>query len=497
MKTLLSSREMKQADRKTIEHFGIPSMVLMERAALGVVSFLESFDDAYGRIGVVCGCGNNGGDGFAIARLLFLKGYDVILFFAGEEEKCTEDCLKQKRICENYQISYATDSNQLCDCDMIMDAIFGIGLSREILGTYFEMITFLNTIDARKIAIDMPSGISADDGNVLGVGFEADYTITFGFEKIGQKLYPGKRYCGQTVTVDIGISSHSLTENRAVLHCMTKDDLTDLPKAQVDANKGSVGKVLLIAGSDVMAGAACLAAYSALSTGCGLLKVYTSEKNRDILLTKIPEAIVVCYDKYDEKELLDLMQWADAIAIGPGLGQSKTAEQLVLQTTKNASVPLVIDADALNIISRYPGFLKQPHTEVIVTPHIGEMARLTNNPNLYVVDHKLALCQDYANDNQVICVLKDAATLIAVPYEGGYINESGTEGMATAGSGDVLTGVLVSLIAQGMAPSKAAPIGVYLHGLAGEIAAEQKSVHGMLASDIVEGIRIVFKERGL
>lgn len=497
MRWLLNSREMKQADATTMQHFGIPSMVLMERAALGVVDCMEHMDIAFGKVGIVCGSGNNGGDGFAIARLLFLKGYDVCICFVGEETKCTEDCLRQKHICEQYQIPYTTDWKQLKDRDTVLDAIFGIGLQRDITGNFFDVISYVNTLNAIKIAVDIPSGVSADDGKILGVGFQADVTITFGFAKVGQKIFPGRNYCGMLQVVDIGVSEQSLKDTNPQFRYLDVEDLEELPKTAMDANKGSVGKVLLIAGSDEIAGAAFLAAYSALSCGCGMVKVYTTEKNRDVLMTKLPEALVVCYDKYNEKQVLELMQWADAIAVGPGIGQSKTAVQLVSHVITYATVPLVIDADALNIIAKQPNLLKQPHTEIVVTPHIAEMARLTDNSNLYVLDHKLALAQEFAKDYQVICVLKDAATITAFPYNGGVINDSGTPGMASAGSGDVLTGLLVSLIAQGVAPATAVPLGVYLHGLSGEVAAMENSVHGMCASDIVDGMKRIFKERGL
>ncbi|MDD6193740.1 MAG: NAD(P)H-hydrate dehydratase [Lachnospiraceae bacterium] len=497
MKYLLTSREMKQADHNTIEHFHMPDMVLMERAALGVVEVIENEDVRNKTIGVVCGAGNNGGDGFAVARLLYLKGYSVILCFVGDENKMTEQCRAQRDICQQYEIPISCDVHDIEMCHVVVDAIFGVGLSREITGTYTEIISYMNGLNAKKIAVDMPSGICADDGRVLGCAFKADCTITFAFGKVGQRIYPGREYCGRIVLVDIGIAECAFGTNKPQYMMLEEGDLDTLPFAPVDANKGSMGKVLLIAGSEEMAGAAYLAAHSAMVTGCGLVKVYTPRQNRDIILSRLPEALLVCYDKFDEKECISLMQWADVVAIGPGLGQSSSAGSLVRCVLQNAAVPVVADADALNYLAKHPELLRGPHTEMIVTPHIGEMSRLTGNPISYVKDHRLSVCEGFAREYQVVCVLKDATTVVAAPYEVSYVNTSGSAGMATAGSGDVLTGILAALIAMGLSVSEGVPLGVYLHGLAGEKAVKETGVHSMLASDLIKGIKMIYKERGL
>lgn len=497
MEYLLNGREMKQFDENTIHNYGISSEVLMERAALGVLQLIEEKPWKDKKILVVCGTGNNGGDGYALARMLFLKGYHVGIYSMGEVSRMTEECRKQKNICDKLQIPFWNSYESFGDSNLIIDGLFGIGLKREIQGAYKELLEKLNDMDAIRIAIDIPSGVCADDGMVSGIAFYADYTVTFGYKKIGHTLYPGKEYCGEVILQDIGIINPDI--NGAVSFCRMpeKRDLELLPRAKVNSNKGSAGKVLLVAGSEQMAGAAYLAGLSALTCGCGMVKIYTHKKNRDVILSLFPEAVVVCYEKFDEKQLVELMKWATGIAIGPGIGTSPLSKELVDTVVKYASVPVVIDADGLNVIAKNKGILKQPHTDIVVTPHIVEMARLTDNPALYVTEHKISVCQEFAAEHQVICVLKDGATLTAVPYEDIFINGSGCPAMATAGSGDVLTGIIVSLIAQGLSAALAAPLGVYLHGLAGEAAAKSESIHGMVASDIIGGMKMIYLERGL
>lgn len=496
MNYILNSREMKEADSDTIQRLGIPSMVLMEKAAMGVVDFLKSKALLNGKIAILCGAGNNGGDGFAVARLLHLSGCDIYVYFAGEESRCSRECANQMEICKRYAIPIHTKQADLDDCAVIIDAVFGIGLQREITGAYKTLLLLANSKKACKIAIDMPSGISADDGRMLGVAFEADYTVTFAYQKTGQLLSEGKKYCGEVIVKDIGIRINENVQS-GCCRAYEASDLAKLPKTPVDANKGSKGKALIIAGSREIAGAAYLNALAAYVSGCGMVKIYTAVENRSILLSKLPEAIVSCYEDYDEKQLISLLNWADAVAIGSGMGQSDVAYNILQCTIRCATSPIVMDADALNLIAAHPTLLKEKHTEITVTPHMAEMARLVGTTVQDVCDAKLSLAGEFAKKQQVICVLKDAVTITSVPGAGDFINTSGTPALATAGSGDALTGIICSYLAQGITPSEAAPLGVYVHGLAAERAARKNSVHGMLASDIMQGIKELYKERGL
>lgn len=497
MKYLLTSSEMKACDTATIEYYGVPSAVLMERAALSVVEeVLQRYPHANSFL-AVCGSGNNGGDGIAIARLLFLKGFDVRIAFVGKREKATVETARQLSIAEKYGIPVLTELPKY-SCDVVFDSIFGIGLSREIAGTYYSMIETMNHMSGVKVAVDIASGVHADDGKILGIAFEADLTVTFGFAKIGQILYPGAEKTGILVVKDIGIDTYGFQGKLPDCAYLTMDDLSLLPKRKAYSNKGTYGKVLAVAGSVNMAGAACFCASAAYRTGAGLVRVFTPEENRIIVQNAIPEAVLTTYhtDAFDEKQLLDAIQWATAIVLGPGLGTDSLAGKIVRLVLENASVPCVIDADALNLIAREQIPICSDRGIRILTPHLGEMARLCNKKISQIQDNLIKSAREYAEKQHVILTLKDARTVIALPDGKIYINCSGTNGMATGGSGDVLAGVIAGLLAQGNVAEQATPLGVYLHGLAGERAAEKTGTYSMLARNILEGIKEVLYEYG-
>jgi NAD(P)H-hydrate epimerase len=497
MKTILNGKEMKQADQTTIVDYGLPSPVLMERAALSVVDVMEQQELLSRRILVLCGMGNNGGDGFAVARLLHLRHCDVTMALIGDRKKMSADARQQYEICRKYQVAEWTSDLDLRGWDVFVDAIFGIGLSREIAGPAKDVILQVNGLPGSKVAVDMPSGVCADDGRVCGIAFHADVTVTFGFAKVGQMLYPGKKYCGKLYVNDIGIGEESLRNITPRCHCLEPADFAWFPKPEPDAHKGSRGKVLCIAGSAAMAGAAYLSGAAALCSGAGMVHIYTHSSNRDILLSRLPEALLTCYEDFDEKECLSLLSRADAVLIGSGMGTDRPAQAMLACVLQNVTVPLVMDADALNILSERPEGFRNAKSSWVITPHLGEMARLCHSSVAYVAEHKLAVCQEFAGEHHLICCLKDAATVTALSDGTTYLNASGCSGMATAGSGDVLAGIITGLIAQGMPSEQAAPFGVYIHGLAGEAAADRYSLHGMKASDLLEGLRLVFGQRGV
>ena len=374
-----------------------------------------------------------------------------------------------------------------------------MGLSRRIEGVYGQLIEQLNGLHAKKVAVDIPSGIDADDGQVLAVAFQADLTVTFSYEKLGMRLFPGQSYCGRIVCRSVGIDDHSFladTErgHKPLAAALTDEDLRLIPARRMRTNKGSYGKVLVIAGSVNMAGAAVFSARAAYLCGCGLVRVLTPEENRTIIQSTLPEAVLTTYTaKKPEPEILTTaMQWADVIVCGPGLGTSDAAHRIVRTVLKNAAVPLVLDADALNIISEETDILRRPHTDLVVTPHLGEMARLQDLPVSYIQDHIVESAEEFARTYNLICVLKDARTVTAVPFGQTYVNLSGNNGMATGGSGDVLTGVIAALIVQGAAPELAAPLGVYIHGLAGDLAAETQGRYSLTASTLLEALPGIF-----
>lgn len=506
MKYLVKKGEMKQYDTNTMEVFGIPSLVLIERAALAAVEELERDGmREKSRILIACGTGNNGADGLVMARLLHLKGHNIQILTVGNRSKATQENKKELEIAKNYDIPVLTAEEILLHSehyDIVVDAVFGVGLSRRIEGIYEQLLEYLNHLSARKVAVDIPSGIDADDGTILGVAFRADLTVTFSYEKAGMRLFPGQSYCGTIVCRSVGIDDHSFLADMGRGHeptmaALTAEDLSMIPGRRPHTNKGSYGKVLVIAGSVNMAGAAMFSARAAYLSGCGLVRVFTPEENRTIIQSTLPEAVLTTYNskKPETEAVIAAMQWADVIVCGPGLGTSDAAHQLVYSVLKNAAVPVIMDADALNVISEDTDILRKPHTDLIVTPHLGEMARLQGVTVSYIQDHLVESAEEFARTYNLICVLKDARTITAIPYERTYLNLSGNNGMATGGSGDVLTGVIAGLIAQGAKPELAAPLGVYVHGLAGDEAACEHGRYSLMAQSLLDALPKIFRKK--
>lgn len=497
MELLVDSQKMKQCDKNTIEHFGIPSLVLMERAALGVFEEISRFLDkslAERKVLLVCGFGNNGGDGLAVARMLWQKGISVTIVMPPEPGTMSKETKAQKNILYRYQIPIVNQIPE-AEYDVVVDALFGIGLSRELTGIYREYVRKMNELSAWKVAVDIPSGIHADTGAVLGAGFLADMTVTFAFAKTGLLLFPGAEYAGKVVVKEIGIDQNSFLAEQPLLYRLTLEDLKEIPSRKARSNKGSYGKVLVAAGQKNMAGAAFFSAKAAYLTGAGLVKIITAEENRIILQQLLPEAILETYHEPEiARRLASSLEWASVIVAGPGIGTGEAAF-LIKTILSQAKVPVILDADGLNIVSKHLEWLKNASAEVIVTPHLGEMARLVKQEISAIQGHLIETAREFAKEYQVICVLKDARTVTTLPDGRTWINTSGNNGMATAGSGDVLTGIIAGLVAQGMKPEAAAPMAVCLHGMAGDRQAEEKGTYGLTAQDIMEGIPYVLKDR--
>lgn len=495
MKYLLNSREMKACDTGTIEYFGVLSAVLMERAALSVVEELENIKQEFKTCLIVCGSGNNGGDGFAIARLLYLKGYDVSVLFFGSEQKATEETRRQIDIAKKYKIPVVTEMPE-DSYDLVVDSLFGIGLSRNLEGRYYDLIQHLNRMPGYKAAVDIASGINADNGQVMGTAFRADLTVTFGFAKIGQILYPGAQYTGKLAVKDIGIDAYGFLGNFPAVKTMEKKDLCLVPERAEDGNKGTFGKILIMAGSADMAGAGVLSARAAYAAGGGLVRIFTPEENRTVMQTLIPEAVLITYNtREDETEkIINCLDWADVIVLGPGIGTGAFSKKMTETVLKHTEKTCIVDADALNLIAENKDILSTSRADLIVTPHLGEMARLTGIPVSEIKENLLNTARNFSETYHVITVMKDVRTITVLKDGSVFINQSGNSGMATAGSGDVLTGVIAGLAAQGCPAGTAAPLGVYIHGLAGDRKALQKGEYGLLASDLPEGISQVLKE---
>ena len=492
---------MKLLDQNTSTNFKVPQLVLMEQAASVFVQELLLLGKTIKKCIVFCGKGNNGADGLAIARLLYQRGImvDVCCIKDLEEgtSKCSEEFVVQEQICEAYGITRIKHLEDAINTsyDVIIDAIFGIGLSRNLNSFYCELFQKMNQMIGCRVAVDIASGVDADTGQIMGAAVKCDYTITFAFEKLGQLLWPGSEYSGNIICAEMGITQESWLSKKPNYARLEEIDLHCLPKRAAHSNKGTYGKLLIVAGSKNMAGAACLCARAAYSAGVGLVKVFTSEENRTIIQTALPEAIVCTYgNKIEQDTVIEQIKWADAVVIGPGIGTDATGKKLVDIVLSNVSVPILVDADALNIISENVSRLLLPHTEMIVTPHLGEMSRLTENTVSWIQNHIIECATDFANQYNVICVLKDFHTIIANPYDMTYVNCTGNNGMATAGSGDVLSGIIGALMAGGIECNMAAAYGVCLHGLSGDVAVKQTGKAGLMASDIIDGLRQIWSK---
>lgn len=492
MEYLVSAEEMRRADHCVIEEYGVPSLVLMERAALASVELMEREGFDLSRVLVVSGSGNNGGDGFAMARILYLKGIEAELWFVGNPDHLSKEAALQKKICENYGMKFVRNL-PAGEYTTIVDAVFGSGLSREVKGSYREVIESINRHPAKVFAVDIPSGISSDDGSVQGTAVRAAVTGALAFREAGPCALSGDRVC--RADVSSGYRHHKRRLQGAVSQGTGSGpwDFSLLPTRKAFGNKGTFGKACLMAGSRNMAGAAYLSGKAAAITGTGLVRVVTEGCNREILQTLFPEAVLTTEEMLSEETLVNALSWADAAGIGPGLSTGEAAEKELACVLTQAKIPLVLDADALNILSKHPDWLKKGDTPKILTPHMGEMVRLSGHSMEELKQKPLELAAAYAKEHEVILVLKDARTVVT-DGERIVLNTTGNNGMATGGSGDVLTGIITGLLAQGMAPFEAAVSGVYLHGLAGDRAAENTGVRGMLSTDLLKELPGVLKE---
>ncbi len=492
MRYLVSGRQMKEIDRFTIQEVGIPSLVLMERAALAVVREAGKAAGPGGRILVAAGLGNNGADAVAAARMLKEQGHPVSVVLAGDPERGTEELKLQVRIAERLGVDTAEFADFIPGrCEVLIDGVFGVGLNRPVEGNYAEFLRFLNTVQAGTVvAVDLPSGISADTGAVLGPAVRADVTVTFGYEKFGTAVYPGKAYRGRLVVADAGFPQAAACHAGVSAFTYGEEDLCRLPARPPHSNKGTFGKVLVVGGRKHMAGAAYLAALGAYRAGAGLVKILSPEENREILQTLLPEAVLIPWreDGPGTEELESLCKEASAVVLGPGLGRDEEAYGMARGVLSAACSPVVLDADGLYAVAAHEELTRYFTENIVITPHMLEMARLIHVPLESVQENMIAAAGDYADRYGITCVLKDAATVVAGKDGSLYINGSGCPAMAKGGSGDVLSGVIAGLLAQGMDEAQGAALGVYLHGLAGERAAKEKGERAVLARDIADAL---------
>lgn len=490
MQLWVNAAQMKAADQYTIQKLGVPSLELMEHAAQACVQVLEDEKVDLSHVCVVCGSGNNGGDGFAIARILQNNRYSVEIFCVGNPEHYTEETQEQMHRLQECGGKITYGMPQEDSYSVVIDAVFGVGLSRKVEGRYRQVIEQMNRMRGTKFAVDIPSGLSATTGCILGCAFKADYTVTFQLKKIGLELSQGRTMAGRVIVPDIGISTDSICEDQEIVRTAGKDIYRKmLPDRPEDSNKGTYGRLLVIAGNKGMAGAAYLNAHAAYMTGAGLVRIYTSSDNREILQTLLPEAIITTYEEYNKEELLSLLTWADSVCIGSGLGMSRLSEKILKTVIEYVKVPCLIDADGLNLLAENKNYLNQmAERRFVITPHMKEMSRLTGTPVEELKADRIQILKDFISRYRITCVLKDSRTLIASEEKGIRMNLTGNSAMAKAGSGDVLAGVISGWMVQGKEAEDAAELGTYIHGLSGDLAKFEKGVYSVMARDLIEYI---------
>ena len=488
---ILTAATMYGADQQTIAA-GTPSQVLMERAAKGALAVLERELDT-SCVLIACGNGNNGGDGLAMARFLADAGKACRVFYLGRCNDAGEpdvaamsvECARQyKLLPPAVRVDTELDGEGVT---AVVDAVLGIGLARPVEGRIRTGLEALKALAVPTLAVDIPSGVNADTGAVMGFALPATVTVAIAAPKFGHLLYPGAGLCGKVEIVDIGVRAQK--GDGALLE---QGDLSALPPRPANAHKGRFGRVLIIGGSVNMSGAAYFAAKAALRSGAGLVEILTPAENRLIYQTQLPEALLTVYDPEapDEGVIAAAIDRASAVAVGMGLSQSKAALYLVAMALSRAKVPLIVDADALNLMGRDPALLElccQRTEPTVLTPHLMEMSRISGTPIPVITADPVAHAKRIATAIGAVVVQKDARTVIS-DGETVYLNAYGNSGMATGGSGDVLAGVIAALAAQGATALEAARLGVLAHALAGDEAAKVHSNRGMIASDIIEGL---------
>jgi ADP-dependent NAD(P)H-hydrate dehydratase / NAD(P)H-hydrate epimerase len=511
---ILNAAQMREADRFTVEDIGIPSLVLMENAGRQVVAALESAFEARldGRVAVLCGRGNNGGDGFVVARTLAQRGIDVAVFVVGAltdvrgDARVNLDILGRLGITVvevNDEQAWELHFSEIAQCSLIVDAIFGTGLKAPLAGMMETVVADVNGSGIPVVSIDLPSGLSADTPRLIGDCVDATMTVTLGAPKLPLVLPPGEAHAGDVVIADIGIP-HEVMDGVDGPHIelLTPEQIRELvePRA-ADSHKGDFGRVTLVAGSRGKTGAAYLAAVAALRSGAGLVTVATPASCVPIVASMAPEFMTEPLAESGDgvvspaavESLLELRH--DVVACGPGLGRGPGVEEFVRSLVERSSVPLVLDADAITVLSNDPGVLVgREDRDVIITPHPGEMARLIGSSIEDVQANRIQVASEFASTHHVYVVLKGHRTLIATPEGHVFINPTGNAGMATGGTGDVLTGMIAAWLGQLLDAEAACRLAVFLHGAAGDLAEADEGQVAMTAADLLGRLGSALKQ---
>ena len=509
---VVTAHTMQEIDKRSIEEFGIPGLTLMENAGQNCVKALfTEFGSQLNHVVIIAGKGNNAGDGFVIARLLGEKGCSVKVLILAEQEDFTGDAAinlgrlvpRMINFCPHEGQLSALHLEEIFKADVVVDAILGTGLRSDVSGVFREAVELINTCGRPVLAVDIPSGIHGTTGRVLGEAVRAFITVTFAFAKLGHVLYPGAEHTGKLLITDIGIPK-VLMESAVGYDFLNVECMRPLlHRRDRQAHKGHFGHCLIISGSTGKTGAAALCANSAVRAGSGLVTLAVPESLHPILEIKTTEAMTVPLPDSGSGYLISsaypsiekLLIGKDAVAIGPGIDRRPGTVALVQTLVESVTQPMVIDADGLNALAEDITVLKRKKTaNLILTPHPGEMARLLKNAIPDVEAIRISVAQEFARSYGVYLILKGARTIIASPTGTAAINSSGNPGMATGGMGDVLTGILVSLLGQGYSAGDACRLGVFIHGYAADMVAEHKGEIGINASDVQEMLPFAYNK---
>ncbi len=506
---ILSAAQIKSVDAYTIEHEHISSIDLMERASRAIVNKICSKWNTKTIVKIFAGPGNNGGDALAVARMLGELSFKVYVYLFNTGEQLSPDCMKNKQRLLDYQteshnygpngVEFVEVTNsftppKLEEGDLVIDGLFGTGLSRPLNGGFASVVKYINAAPATVVAIDVPSGLMCEDNtyNVMNHVIQADFTFTFQNPKLAFFFPENEQYVGQWEVLDIGLKDPETELTQTPYFFTEGADMASLLKTRSKfAHKGSVGNALLIAGKKGMAGAAILSSKACLRGGVGKLTVHTPEANVPVLQISVPEAVVEAdTDPNCFSQSFDTHQY-DAMAIGPGIGTESYTVQAFIEQVTMSKCPMVIDADALNILGSHRGWINQLPRKSVLTPHKKELFGLISTTrNSY---EELERTRELCARQQIYIVIKGAYSAVVTPEGAVYFNSTGNPGMATAGSGDVLTGIILALLAQSYGSEPSARLGVYLHGLAGDLAAAELGYEGLISSDIIEKLPYAFK----
>jgi hydroxyethylthiazole kinase-like uncharacterized protein yjeF len=511
---VVTAEEMRIIDRKTIEGYGIPGAVLMERAGFSVTAMIKQVFSPR-KVIIISGSGNNGGDGLVVARNLYNEGWDVKVFLTIKIEDLKGDALLQYRVANKLGIKiypindFLTQHSSLITrhC-IIVDALLGTGLSKNVTGLLSEVISLINTSNVPIVSVDIPSGISSDNGQIMGEAIRADYTVTFGLPKRGHLLYPGAQHSGKLFIEDIGFPEELLNSEKLHIELLMKDKVSTLiPQRPRYSYKGNYGHVLIVAGSKGKTGAAIMAAKACIRSGAGLVTIGIPKSLADVFQSRVTEEMtLILPDKGDGtlsqrafRVILNFLnERATTLAIGPGISVSDDTKKLMDTLIKTSTTPMVIDADGINSLKGERAIFSKSKAPIILTPHPGEMAGLLGKQKGVTVKsqdierNRINVAVSFTKETGTVLVLKGVPTIIAEPDGKAYINSTGNPGMASAGTGDVLTGMISGFLSQGLSPVQASILGVYMHGFAGDSAAAEKGEHSLIATDIIDKVPFAF-----